>query len=116
MNIAFVKLEPQWLKFEKRKEGTFLLNSKKEEANGIRFLCPKCFQKNNGPIGAHQIICWSRSLGAPDEARPGPGRWTFEGDDFSDLTLNGDPKGKARSIQISGGCGWHGFITNGIAT
>lgn len=84
-------------------------------AQGIRFLCPKCFEQNSGPVGTHQVICWSRSRGVPDEARPQPGRWALEGSGLDDLTLNADPPGTARSIQLHGGCEWHGFVTNGEA-
>lgn len=84
-----------------------------EQAQGIRFLCPKCFGENNGPVGTHGVVCWSRSRGVPDDARPGPGRWLMLGTGFHDLTLNADPPSTARSIQLNGGCGWHGYVTNG---
>lgn len=79
------------------------------EAQGIEFLCPKCF----GSGGQHAVVCWSRSRGVPDDASPGPGRWTMEGTGYHDLTLNGDPPGNARSVLLMGGCAWHGFVTNG---
>jgi hypothetical protein len=28
------------------------------EADGIVFLCAKCFAANGGPVGTHSIICW----------------------------------------------------------
>lgn len=87
-----------------------------EEAQGIFFLCPKCFVANGGPVGTHGVICWSRSRGVPDEAKPAPGRWTISGTGFSDLTLDGDPIGGARSVLLTSGCAWHGFITNGEVT
>jgi hypothetical protein len=84
------------------------------EAQGVMFLCPKCFAANGGKAGTHRVICWSRSRGIPDDADPKPGRWTLDGTGLHDLTLNGDPPGNARSVAlIGGGCGWHGFITNG---
>lgn len=86
------------------------------EAQGIQFLCPMCFAKNNGPIGTHAVKCWSRSRGVPDDVSPGPGRWAMEGTGFQDLTLNADPPGTARSVWLTGGCGWHGFVTNGEVT
>lgn len=85
------------------------------EAQGISFLCPKCFAENKGPRGTHSVICWSRSRGVPEDATPGPGRWKLDGTSFDDLTLNADPPSTARSVQLTGGCGWHGFITNGEA-
>lgn len=84
------------------------------EAQGVSFLCPKCFAANGGAAGTHLVICWSRSRGVPDDARPGPGRWLLNGTGYADLTLDGD--GASRSVALTGGCAWHGFITNGEAT
>lgn len=85
------------------------------EAQGIEFLCPKCFTENGGTVGTHSVICWSRSRGVPEHAEPNPGRWTLAGTGYADLTLNGDPPGNARSVLLTGGCAWHGFITDGEA-
>ncbi len=85
------------------------------EASGVKFLCPKCFAANNGPVGTHAVICWSRSRGVPDDATPGPGRWRLDGTGLHDLTLNADLPSGARSVLLIGGCGWHGFVTNGEA-
>lgn len=85
------------------------------EAHGVKFLCPLCFKKNGSDVGVHSVICWSRSAGAPEDARPGPGRWKMDGTGLHDLTLNADPPGVARSVQLSGGCDWHGFVNNGDA-
>jgi len=84
-----------------------------EDAQGIRFLCPVCFAANGGAAGTHGIICWSSSRGVPDDAKPGPGRWTLLGTGYNDLTLGEEP-GKSRSVALLGdGCKWHGFVTNG---
>lgn len=86
------------------------------EAQGVMFLCPKCFETNGGKVGTHSVICWSRSRGVPDNVRPGPGRWALVGTSIDDLTLNADPPGTARSVQlVESVCGWHGFVTNGEA-
>lgn len=85
------------------------------EAQGVMFKCPKCFVTNGGIVGTHMVICWSRSRGVPDDATPGPGRWTLLGSGFADLTLGEEP-GQTRSVLLLGGCAWHGFITNGEAT
>ena len=85
------------------------------DAQGVKFLCPKCFAANGGPVGTHAVICWSRSSGIPDDAEPS-GRWTLDGTGYGDLTLNGDPPGNARSVLLIGGCEWHGFITDGEVT
>ena len=86
-----------------------------DQAQGVSFLCPKCFIANGSRVGTHAVICWSRSRGVPDDASPGPGRWKLDGTGLHDLTLNGETGG-ARSVQLNGGCKWHGFITNGEAT
>lgn len=85
------------------------------DAQGVMFLCPACFKANGGPVGTHAVICWSRSRGAPDHASPGPGRWKLEGTGLADLTLQADPPSTARSVQLTSGCGWHGFVTGGQA-
>jgi hypothetical protein len=54
------------------------------------------------------------SRGVPDDAKPGPGRWSLVGTGFDDLTLDGD--GGSRSVLLLGGCAWHGFVTNGEVT
>jgi hypothetical protein len=86
-----------------------------EQAQGIEFLCPLCFAANKGPVGTHCVICWSRSKGVPDAARPGPGRWRLTGTGYDDLSLMEEP-GQSRSVLLLGGCAWHGFITNGEVT
>jgi len=111
--MRLTDLEPSWLKLIDEK--SYQTNVSMAEAQGLLFLCPLCFAKNGGAVGTHGIICWSRSRGVPDSQDPKPGRWTFEGTGFEDLTVNGDPPGNARSILLLGGCGWHGFITNGEA-
>lgn len=85
------------------------------QAQGVQFLCPACFRTNGGPIGTHAVICWSRSRGVPDAAQPGPGRWRLDGTGLKDLTLNAEQPGGARSVQLNGGCSWHGFVTDGDA-
>lgn len=116
--IHILQLDPEWVALIPEKPGyrqrglplTF------ETAQGVMFLCPLCFEKNGGPVGTHAVICWSRSRGVPDDEKPGPGRWKMDGTGFADLTLNADPPSTARSVQLSSGCGWHGFVTNGVVT
>lgn len=86
-----------------------------EEAQGVQFLCPKCYIANNGSVETHHVICWSRSKGVNDAQSPGPGRWRMVGTSLDDLTLEADPPGIARSIALKGGCEWHGYVTNGEA-
>jgi len=77
------------------------------EADGVQFLCPKCFAANSGAIGTHQVICWRPRV--PPEVCPKPGRWEFEGTSLSDLTL----RAGSSSILLIGGCEAHFFIENG---
>jgi hypothetical protein len=108
-------LQAQFLRYEMTPEGaTHQRVDTIEEAQGVRFLCPKCFKKNSGPIGTHSVVCWSRSRGTPNDAFPGPGRWKLEGTHIGDLTLAAEP-GQTRSVHLMGGCGWHGFVTKGHA-
>jgi len=81
------------------------------DADGVMFLCPGCWRKNDGPVGTHSIICWFSGR-VPDDVSPGPGRWVPAGNSVDDLTFIGPA---AASIQITGGCNWHGFIKNGEA-
>ena len=84
----------------------------REEADGIMFLCPKCFKDNNGPVGTHSVICWFVGR-VPDDVDPKPGRWNPSGTSIDDFSLVGPG---AHSILMLGGCGWHGFVTNGDAS
>jgi hypothetical protein len=97
--------------------GTYRRQPDKAGAHGVKFLCPKCFAVNGGPVGTHSVICWSRSSGTPEDMQPGPGRWKMDGTGLDDLTLNGDAPdgGGARSVLLTGGCGWHGFVDDGYA-
>lgn len=83
------------------------------EADGVRFLCPKCYADNKGPIGTHSVICWFEGR-VPDDAVPGPGRWNPQGTSLHDLTFV--PGAKSNSVLLLSGCAWHGFVTNGDAT
>lgn len=77
------------------------------EADGIRFLCPKCFTTNGGPRGTHSVICWRPRVAA--HITPGPGRWEFEGSGLADLTLVAG----SSSILLHGGCNAHFWIRAG---
>ena len=83
---------------------------KLEDAQGVMFLCPKCFETNNGRVGTHSVLCWFKGRGVSDDEDPKPGRWAFAGNSIDDLTL-------VPSINLPGekGCQWHGFIRNGVA-
>lgn len=114
--IDLSQLEAKFIRYERRADGEFFIDVETiDEAQGVEFLCPRCFTANNGPVGTHMVVCWSRSRGVPDEVEPRPGRWALAGTSIADLTLNADPPGTARSVQLNGGCSWHGFVTNGRA-
>lgn len=79
----------------------------KADADGIAFLCPKCFSANGGPVGTHSVICWRPNV--PQTIGPMPGRWEMDGTGFDDLTL----RAGSSSVQLLGGCNAHFFIKNG---
>lgn len=85
-------------------------------ADGVTFLCPKCYHTNAGPVGTHGITCWFVGK-VPVMATPGPGRWTPAGAGLADLTfVPGEPP-RAVSVDLrkGGGCQWHGYIRAGVA-
>lgn len=103
--------------------GSFRLVNTLQEAQGMMFLCPKCFESNGGPVGTHAVICWFRNCGVPDNVTPGPGRWTPSGTGLDDLTfVPGEPKMPC-SVDLGGkSCGkdrdqtgWHGHVRDGEA-
>lgn len=116
--MRLTDLEPTFLRYETRDDGRIYYVSVPtiQEAQGVEFLCPKCFAANGGTVGTHAVICWSRSRGVPEDAKPGPGRWALNGSSLSDLSLDADPPSTARSVLLSGGCEWHGFVTAGEVT
>ncbi len=131
--MKLIELEPRFVRWEEREDTWtevqpdghgiamhgprvfFPFVERIEQAQGVKFLCPKCFAANKGPVGTHAVICWSSSRGVPAKAFPGPGRWRLVGTGFQDLTLDVEP-GKSRSVLLIGGCAWHGFVTNGEVT
>lgn len=84
------------------------------EADGVMFLCPKCFAENSGPIGTHSVICWFVGKVA-DDVDPKPGRWTPIGTGLHDLTFV-PSAGRSHSVLLMGDCAWHGFVANGDAS
>lgn len=83
------------------------------EADGVMFLCPKCFADNKGEVGTHSVICWFVGK-VPDDVCPKPGRWNPSGTGLHDLTFVGH--GAVSVLLTGGGCAWHGFVKNGDAT
>ena len=86
------------------------------EADGVQFLCPVCFAKNNGPAGTHGVLCWFVGM-VPDETLPKPGRWTPQGTGLHDLTFVPGTPPRLNSVLLTGpGCGAHFFVVNGEIT
>jgi hypothetical protein len=85
-----------------------------DTADGVMFLCPKCYATNAGPVGTHSVICWFEGR-VPDDASPGPGRWTPAGTGLHNLTFVPGKIHTAVSVLLTSGCGWHGFVRDGSA-
>lgn len=77
------------------------------DADGVLFLCPKCFADNAGPRGTHSVLCWRPRV--PAGVSPGPGRWEFEGTGYLDLSL----RAGSSSVLLTGGCAAHFFVQSG---
>lgn len=128
--VKLTELEPRFLKI------TSLTTMQDVEslglADGVIFLCPKCFGTHGGAVGTHSVICWRPHVG--QEHTPIPGRWQFEGTGLHDLTLvagsssvlltswcqhpdckgwHGWPVGGGPPCADGRCAGWHGFIRNG---
>lgn len=48
-----------------------------DEADGVMFLCPKCFAANGECVGMHSVICWRPRV--PPDVDPKPGRYGADG-------------------------------------
>jgi hypothetical protein len=116
--MKLLELDAEFLRWERHADGHVYLPTVDHlaDAMGVVFLCPKCLAAMGGKRGVHSVICWSSSRGTPAIASPGPGRWKMDGTGLADLTLNAETVGGQRSVQLTGGCAWHGFVTNGDAT
>lgn len=114
--MRLIDLEPKFLTLTSE-EGACRLHDDLATAQGIEFLCPKCFVENgNSSVGTHSVMCWFRDRGVSDVISPGPGRWTPEGTGYEDLSfVPGNPP-MACSVLLTAGCGWHGFVRNGEVT
>lgn len=83
------------------------------EAQGVWFLCPKCFKANGGAKGTHSCEVTFAGRGVADahgthNDKGVPVRWAVGGSNLDDLSTT-------PSILLIGGCEWHGYITNGSA-
>jgi hypothetical protein len=105
--MRLLDLKPRFLHRENDKSFSFVENI--GDADGVSFLCPKCFEQNGGPAGTHSVICWQPHV--PETTYPIPGRWKFEGTDLEDLTL---VMGSSSVLLASPpGCGAHFYVRVG---
>lgn len=102
--MKLTDLEPEFLKAASPQN--FHIITDINQADGIMFLCPKCFIKNNGPAGTHSIQCWTPKVTA--DYTHGP--WQLQGTGYSDITLIGQP---TSSVLLNGGCNAHFSVKNG---
>lgn len=103
--MKFSDLEPVFMRRDDDEHFTKVESVK--DANGVRFLCPKCFKDNGGAVGTHQILCWSPDV--PQSTRPKPGRWQMKGTGADDLSLVAG----SSSVWLQDGCQAHFFVENG---
>jgi hypothetical protein len=106
--MKFIDLEPQFVR--KTAEGWTESSDGPSGADGVRFLCPKCFLQNNGPVGTHSVLCWAPHMS--DNLEPKPGRWLPVGTGLVDLSLVACPT----SVQLGSGCKAHFIVANGEVT
>ena len=107
--MRLTELEPQFLRYEKTPEGHHhVYVDRIEEAQGLKFLCPKCsVLGGDGVRRGHIIICWAPEI--PQTVNPKPGRWRLVGTGYGDLSLVAG----SSSIQLPPPCSWHGYVTAG---
>ena len=103
-------LEGRFLKHEisDGKEGLLQVDTL-AEADGVWFLCPKCFAENHGPVGTHMHM-----IGFAGRCPPGSYTKGSAGEDtrwqVADCSTCMEDLVLTPSIQAIGGCNWHGFV------
>jgi hypothetical protein len=105
--MKLAELEPMFVKLSGI-DGSYEILDSIEGAQGLQFLCPVCFVKNNGSVGTHSMLCWTPEV--PLTVTPGPGRWALHGKGLEDLTLVGHP---TSSVKLEAGCFAHFHIEKG---
>lgn len=106
MTLRLTDLAPSFLKRAEPDEW-LCEGVSKIDADGVMFLCPKCFKAKGGPVGTHSIICWQPNV--PQDTSPTGGRWTMVGTGFNDLSLVAG----SNSVLLEGGCAAHFFVEDG---
>lgn len=120
MDVSTEKALRRWIKFGKpmaKREvevETHRYVQTLAAAQAVLLLCPLCFGNKKGPVGVHSVQVTFAGRGVPDNvgthnSEGRPTRWQVSGTGLSDLTTH-------PSVWLQGGCGWHGWITNGVAT
>lgn len=104
--MKLIDLEPRFLRHEDVKTSAFVDTI--DTADGIIFLCPKCFAATGNRLGVHSVICWRPRV--PLDVSPGPGRWEFQGTGYTDLTLVAG----SSSVLLTSGCQAHFYVQGGI--
>lgn len=104
--MKLIDLEPKFLKLESA--DVYGRQDELAGADGLWLLCPKCRSEQSSAAGVHGVICWRPHV--PQTIGPKPGRWEFKGTGYADLSLVAG----SSSIQLSGGCNAHFFITDGV--
>jgi hypothetical protein len=107
--VRLSELEPEWFRVENPVR--FAKVETIAEADGVAFLCPKCFTANAGRVGTHMVLCWRPHV--PQEIRPNPGRWEFEGTSFDDLTLVAGSSSVHIAPGQPGSCEAHFWVRDG---
>lgn len=106
--MKLADLEPMFLK--RLDDRHFQIVATLAEADGLQFVCPKCFNAAGMTrAGVHSIVCWAPSV--PQTTSPTPGRWEMLGTGVHDLTL----RAGSSSVLLTDpdGCRAHFFVTNG---
>ena len=104
-------LQARFLRYEADAGGaeTYVHVETLAEADGVMFLCPKCYAANGGDVGTHRVLCWFVGK-VSDHVDPRPGRWVPSGSGLDDLTFIGPAMA---SVLLTSGCQWHGFVRAG---
>lgn len=106
--MKITDLEPRLLTWES--DAVFDTADSIGEADGIMFMCPACFIKNQGPEGTHSIICWTASV--PQTTKPSGARWSLVGNSLEDISLiAGDSA--IRIKNPDGSEHWNGMVIDG---
>ena len=110
--MKLTDLEPSFLKW--KDDSHYEKTDQLVGADGIIFLCPKCFCINGVATGTHRIVCWAPHV--PQTTFPRPGRWNLVGSGYKDLTLvNGSSSVLVRRVPGEPDH-WHGYVRNGEVT